>query len=679
MRLTLRQTLGVAGLLLLVGPFATIALVTGRKMSSSLGDLTDRLAGELSLRCEQRVRAQLAPADRVMRELRMLARRGDLNPSDRAALGLRLADRLRYESALSEVSFGDADGNFTAASRGDTGLEIRTKVGPEGPLVFESVDPAGVRRRLSEITLDYDPRERPWYKAGAAARGQVWVGPYEWKDGTRGLTCAAAVRDGDALLGVLTTDIRLRALARFLRDELAPSIGGQVALLSESGEVLAISDDDGMGPAELEQLLAAVGPLKHEALTVETVEHHGEPSRLAARCFSIESAGRTEGDPPLTVTTLIIVPERVFLAKVRENTRVVLIVVVLALLIAGAAGAWLIHELTRPLSIVHHRLGLIGRFELAPKDPPPSRVEEIHHIGTAVETLKTSLRSFQSYVPAELVRRLAETGEEARLGGELRTLTIHFSDIAGFTGLSENLPPAEVVACLGEYLDTMCQALEEEEGTVDKFMGDGIMAFFNAPRPLADHAARSCRAALGARQALARKREDWRAEGKPEFRARIGLHTGEVLVGNIGTPRRFAYTVIGDAANLAARLESLNKRYGTEIMASDATRQQAGEVFEWRKLDLTVVVGRTEALPIFELLGLKGQVDDALLAARDRYEQAFEAYLARDFEGAAMAFEEALEQRPGDKAASLLAARCRGFLAQPPPDDWSGVEIQTSK
>jgi adenylate cyclase len=232
---------------------------------------------------------------------------------------------------------------------------------------------------------------------------------------------------------------------------------------------------------------------------------------------------------------------------------------------------------------------------------------------------------------------------------------------------------------LGEYFEEMTAVLRAHGGTIDKFMGDGIMAFFNAPRDLEDHAGAACRAALACRRRLAELSERWVREGKPPLRARIGMHTGSVLVGNIGAPERFAYTAMGDVVNLASRLESLNKLYGTGILASEATRAAAGGGFAWRTVDRVAVLGRASPTDVSELLapadGLRPEADAARLA----YETAFDRYLARDFAEAHALFRVAAAARPDDRAAPLLGARCEEFLRHPPPAAWTGAQALTEK
>jgi adenylate cyclase len=275
------------------------------------------------------------------------------------------------------------------------------------------------------------------------------------------------------------------------------------------------------------------------------------------------------------------------------------------------------------------------------------------------------------------VRTLLAKGNEAQLGGEIRRLTILFSDIDNFTGISEGIEPTRLVTEMGRYFSLMTGAITRRGGTVDKFMGDGVMAFFNAPAELPEHPRRACLAALDA-QALLAERSAAASPDEPVFRTRIGIALGEVLVGNIGTPERFAYTLLGDEVNLASRLEGLNKLYGTAIIASDAVAAEAGDGFEWRRLDRVAVKGRHQATAICELLGERGAVVADRLAARDAYERALEAYFVGEFASAAQGFGEAMPLCPGDPAAHMMRDRALA-LAADPPAQWNGVHVMEEK
>jgi adenylate cyclase len=197
-------------------------------------------------------------------------------------------------------------------------------------------------------------------------------------------------------------------------------------------------------------------------------------------------------------------------------------------------------RISRPIRRIAADLEAVGRFELDTDAAPRSFVREIVVVADAVDRMKASLRSFGRYVPRQLVQDVLRSGEEARLGGHSRVLSLYFSDVAGFTRISELMSPSELVEYLGEYLQEMTQIIEAHQGAVDKFIGDGILALFNAPRDVENHAEAASRAALRCQERLAVLRTEWCAQGREPLYVRIGLHTGEAIVGNIGTPDRFS-------------------------------------------------------------------------------------------------------------------------------------------
>jgi len=291
--------------------------------------------------------------------------------------------------------------------------------------------------------------------------------------------------------------------------------------------------------------------------------------------------------------------------------------------------------------------------------------------------MKSGLRSFQKYVPAELVRSLLESGQEAQLGGERRRITLYFSDVADFTSIAESVKPDVLVKLLAEYLDVMTREMIAQGATIDKYIGDAIMAFWGAPHDMQDQALRACRTALANRDALQRLSDKWLHDGFPAFQSRIGLHTGEALVGNFGSENRLDYTAIGDNVNLASRLEGLNKMYGTTILMSETTYGEVAEQIVARRIDRVSVKGRSGGTLVYELLAM---ADDAAEETRQRvreYEAALDLYFDRRFDQAAAAFD--LLGQAGDAPGAVMAARAHGYHRNPPPDDWDGVYQMTSK
>jgi adenylate cyclase len=300
----------------------------------------------------------------------------------------------------------------------------------------------------------------------------------------------------------------------------------------------------------------------------------------------------------------------------------------------------------------------------------------VDRLARAVEETKTSLRSFRKYVPAELVRVLLSSGQEATLGGENRTVAVYYCDLADFTAVSEKLTPTELVKHLSDYFGTFSAQILASGGTVDKYVGDAIMAFWGAPIDHPQPALAACTTALRNQAALKELRQRWQTEGKPELFARIGIHLGEVVVGNIGSEARLNYTVMGDAVNLASRLEGLNKYYGTEILISESVFREVQAAVIARPVDWVSVKGKRQAVLIYEPLGLKGEGSEELAQLSA---QALERYRVRDWAGAVELFEQVLRVRVGDGPARLLINRCRAYQQSPPPPDWVGVHRMETK
>ena len=286
-------------------------------------------------------------------------------------------------------------------------------------------------------------------------------------------------------------------------------------------------------------------------------------------------------------------------------------------------------------------------------------------------------RSFAFYLAPVVIDRLVEAEEPPALGGETRDVSILFSDIADFTAISESLEPEALVAVLNDYLSEMTDIIERHGGFVDKYIGDAIVAIFGAPLHDPDHAASAIAAAIECRQRLMEIQDHFALPGGRRLAARIGVNSGQALVGNIGSHRRFNYTVIGDTVNLAARLEGANKAYGSDILVSGDTAAGAGDGFRLREVDRIRVVGRQEPVAIFEPLDGGETQTSAPPVDLQRFSQATNDYRAGGFQAAAALFGELA--RAGDKVAAAMAARASALAADPPTGEWDGVTNLESK
>jgi adenylate cyclase len=287
--------------------------------------------------------------------------------------------------------------------------------------------------------------------------------------------------------------------------------------------------------------------------------------------------------------------------------------------------------------------------------------------------------AFSQYLAPAVVDQLVENPKLLNLGGEDKVLTAFFSDIAGFSSISEQLTASELVILLNEYLTEMTDIVIQYEGTVDKFEGDAIIAFFGAPIDFKDHATRTCYAALDMQKRLAQLRNIWKKNGRHELFMRIGINTGEVTVGNMGSENRFDYTMIGDPVNVAARLEGANKQYYTYTMLSEFTYDLAKNDIEARELDSIRVVGKKEPIKIYELLGRKGEMADHIRLILPHFQEGLEHYKNQRWEEGIICFENALNLYEDDGPALTYFERCITFQHHPPPSDWDGVFAMRTK
>lgn len=287
--------------------------------------------------------------------------------------------------------------------------------------------------------------------------------------------------------------------------------------------------------------------------------------------------------------------------------------------------------------------------------------------------------AFDKYMAPDVVDEIMKNPERIRLGGEKKELTVLFSDVAGFTSISEQLDPEALVVLLNKYLSAMTDIILKHRGNVNKYLGDGIMAIFGAPRGEPHHASLGCFAALDSQTELAKLREQWKREGHPEIFARIGVNSGPLVVGNMGSQRRLEYTVMGDSVNLASRLEGANKYYDTLILLGPRTYELARQDIEAREVDLMRVKGKHEPVVVYELLARKGALPSHKQLVVGTYLEGLRAYKSRDFKQAAAKFEAALKLDPKDGPSRIYLQRAREFLTTPPPSDWDGVYELKSK
>ena len=671
----LRPTLltTIVGLVLLtalaIGGSATILTLSVTRT------LIDQARGDAVNAAREETRQLFSAPPRIVSEFAAAARRGALPLDNRERLAAIFAEVLRVNPWLSFIGYGNEEGGwYVGADRSDKDQIVEYTADPaiNGSVPSESIVAADGTRSAPSVSdmQPYFAVTRPWFKQGIAAPGPIWSRFYKFTTGVVGITSMSrfTAPGAAAPTGVFHADLQVGGIAEFL-SSLRVGRRGSVFLVDRDGNRVVT-------PSGKNAAVAA--PVIDEAMPQRATATLATPVRVLRgnRLYEVVfEPVPTEGDVGLSIG--VVVDLRDITGGAYLHAAIAGGAALLTLLVAVLCGRVLSSRIARPIVAIAGDLAKVAAFSISREPAPRSFVREVSELGASVDRMKASLRSFAHYVPTDLVRTLLAHGQDAELGGEIRRLTIHFSDIADFTAISEGMEPTRLVAAISGYFELMTGALTRHGGTVDKFMGDGIMAFFNAPEELPDHSRQACLAALEAQGQLARMAAET-PPGEPVFRARIGLGLGEVLVGNIGTRERFAYTLLGDEVNLASRLEGLNKLYGTAIIVSGAVMDEAGDGFEWRRLDRVAVKGRHSGTAIAELIGAKGVVAGDILAARDVYERALDCYFAGEFERAAELFADAAGLRPSDLGAAMM--RDRAFaLANDPPPNWDGVHVMEEK
>ncbi len=306
---------------------------------------------------------------------------------------------------------------------------------------------------------------------------------------------------------------------------------------------------------------------------------------------------------------------------------------------------------------------------------------------TAVKFLRTEREksfvrnAWGHYLSSEVINDLLANPEKLNLGGEKKVMTAMFTDIRGFSTISEILDPTALVHLINLYLTEMSDIILELRGTIDKYEGDAIISFFGAPVDLPDHARRACLAAIRIKRAETALNQRFLAEklSPSELHTRVGINTGEMTVGNMGTLQRMDYTIMGSAVNLASRLEGVNKQYGTWILTSGSTEEGLGQDFLVRKLDRVRVVGINQPVRLYELIEEKSKAERAMVEAVEIFHQGLEQFEQKDWAKAKATFEQVLRILPEDGPAQRYIKSCQDFQAKAPAAGWDGVFNLTTK
>ncbi|MFM7097491.1 MAG: adenylate/guanylate cyclase domain-containing protein [Gemmataceae bacterium] len=373
------------------------------------------------------------------------------------------------------------------------------------------------------------------------------------------------------------------------------------------------------------------------------------------------------------------VPEKILFRNAYRHFYMAIGVLVLVMVISVILSFVLARSASKPIESLVLLSQKIGKLDFGHKVQADSKIIEIKNLAQSMSLMQIGLQAFTQYLPKDMLKSLFDAGTGATPGGKEKNVSVMFADIVNFTHYSENLAPNDLVLQLNEYLGCFSSVIIKNEGTVDKYIGDAVMAYWNAPLDCDDYAFKACKAAIQGIQKLSSLQAKWARMSKPIFKSRVGINTGVVVVGNIGTEEHLSYTVVGDNVNLASRLEGLNKVYDTTIMISDFTLKACGARLVTRPIDLVAVKGKDRKILVHELLGIAGETSENTLRFSLEFKSAYDAYFRQDWSGALVLFQKLARENPEDKLTGMYVDRCRDYQQNPPGDSWDGGQIYQEK
>lgn len=555
------------------------------------------------------------------------------------------------------------------------------------------VSQSGQRLKFAEATTNFDPRKRPWYQGAVKQDGVFVTQLYRFEStGQPGITFAHKIVDQHGhTIGVAGADITMTALAGIL-EEIRIGDEGLVFLLNREGHLISHTETRSSQKGSRFLTSDTDQEAQIDNSVVAAAMSHWTDNRREFFRFSIPGDQQNYIGSVAPIPTMFgsnpllgfAVPDDEFVGAIKRTTKDVLKISAIVLAIAILITVLVARLLSTKLRKLAGEARRIRGFDLGSNPPLESSVREISDLSQAMASMKSGLRSFGAYVPKDLVRSIIATGEEVEVGGVSRDVTIMFSDLTNFTSKTENLEPEKLMPALSHYFEVMEDQINTHGGTVDKYIGDAIMALWNAPAEDKDHCEHACRAILACRMAEAKINASDSPSPLVPLNTRFGLHCDEVVVGNVGSQSRMQYTVLGAAVNLASRVESLGKVYGLNTLVTEHVVEQTSHLFLFREIDRVSPAGTTKPVRLYELLGEldpKGAfpVNEQQQAEVGEWRDCYELYLAKNWRDAHDAFKKHRPYASSQTLVDLYIQRCIAFKDSPPPQNWDGVFRHSKK
>lgn len=657
--------------LVLVVTVSSIMWYSYNKSEQAVMQMTDNLIDNVSQIVMQRMTNYLMPASLMTAVIAQLGNDIDFNRiQQQSSLNEYMLQVVRNYEQISRFCMGDNDGNCIMVQKyADKTLELsiinRTTEKPFLKRIFYDAQGKQTETKISD-NPDYDPRQRPWYQGAQKTHAGFWSDVYLFTNINRpGISSSYPIIDSKGqVCGVFSLDIELDSIANFL-DEHPVSQYGTLFILNSRDEVVAYPELSLLFTREGDEIhLPRISDVSDTiAYQAVTTFKQSKREKFLFKFGGEFYVGLIEPFPKNFGNDWIVgitIKKNAFVGPLKTANYVIFAISFIILIIALFIASLISRSISKPIMVLTEETRNITNLCMNNTIPLKSHILEIQIIRDALHVMKTSLTAFNKYVPSALVRQLIQTGEEARIGGQLRELTIFFSDIEGFTSLAEHADPQELLVHMSEYLEALTGIVIEQKGTVDKYIGDALMAFWGAPAYDPDQAYNACRTALLCHRKVQELNLRWIEQGKAPLPTRFGIHTGDTVVGNIGCSERMNYSVLGDSVNVASRLERINKIYGTSIIVSQNTYDKVSDRFLFRELGSVQVKGKSEALNVYELVcENNADICHDTVALCERFNTALALFKNKKVSEAQAVFEKIHSDYPKDTPTGVYLQQCK--------------------
>ncbi|MCB1195074.1 hypothetical protein KDK77_02715 [bacterium] len=690
-------TLFIAGALYIS---TTIAARHGMEIAARL--LVKRTVNQI----EDQLQSYFAPVTDGLSMISHWEKHGLFNEKNIQYVIKMLVPLMEHHPQISAIHSGDATGRGHMILRDGATWLYRTVNPPQSGKTVQWIrwdESLNIIENWTEES-DYDPRTRPWYEgimrtdkkrlfpktAGTPHLPIYWTKPYTFfTTKSPGITASMLVNptSGDGAPFVIAFDILLEDISQFTMN-LTASENGKAFVLTRSGRLVGLPRDEQFNTKEacakaLLTPLTQVGTLalSHCCDTWLDIFKNTAGAGSSSEPFPYRSNGTVwwgEIRPFFLNATQhlligFVIPESDLLGEIILQRIIITIIAVIAIAIAIILSHRLAKKYSTPIVQLVEQSESIRNLDLDRCPVIRTRIREINQLAEAQERMREALNSFARYVPTDVVRELLCRGEAARIGGRLKDLTILFTDIVGFTAITESMPPDKITAQMADYFERLLSVIQKHNGTVDKFIGDAIVAFWGAPADNPCHSINAVQAVNELQTVIAQLNSSWTADNKPPFYTRCGLSTGTVLVGNVGAKERLNYTALGDSVNIASRLENLNRYYGTSNLASETVYTPTRNEFVWRHIDHVRVQGKKQGIRIYELIGALDTIPDEKKHFLMLYEKALFLYQNKKFIEAKSILTDLTAHSFSDPPSVRLLGLCSQYIEKPPENSWSGI------